>query len=141
MLQELFELLTPLLPWLALLSLVSLVLVAVAVPWVVVALPPDYFTRDERAGVELWDRHPLLRALIIAVKNVLALLFIVIGLALLFLPGQGVLTIIVGVLLLDFPGKYRFERWLMCRPRIQHLFNRLRGRAGKPPFVTETRSK
>lgn len=139
MLHELLDFITPLLPWLALVSLASIVLVAVAVPLVVIELPPDYFTRDQRAGFALWARHPLLRASVLAIKNVVALLFILVGLVLLFLPGQGMLTIIVGVLLLDFPGKYRFERWLMCRPRIQRLFNRLRGRAGKPPFVTETR--
>jgi hypothetical protein len=53
------------------------------------------------------------------------------GVAMLVLPGQGVLTIITGLLLLDFPGKYRFERWLVRRGPVLRGVNWLRDRAGR----------
>lgn len=70
-------------------------------------------------------------------RNFCGALLIVIGILLSLpgVPGQGILTIVVGVLLLDFPGKYRFERNLIGRPRILHAINRLRQRFGKPPLT------
>ena len=52
----------------------------------------------------------------------------------LVLPGQGLLTIVVGLVLLDFPGKFRLERWLVSRPRVLALLNRFRVALNKPPF-------
>jgi hypothetical protein len=49
-------------------------------------------------------------------------------------PGQGILTILVGLLLMNFPGKYRVERWLVTRPGVLRSLNRLRKRRGEPPF-------
>jgi hypothetical protein len=48
----------------------------------------------------------------------------------LVLPGQGVLTILLWFILMDLPGKYRFERWLVARPLVFKSINRLRHRAG-----------
>ena len=50
------------------------------------------------------------------------------------------LTILVGVLMLDFPCKYRFEKWLLSRPRIHAAVNWLRRRAGTEPLRLESRS-
>ena len=51
-------------------------------------------------------------------------------------PGQGVLTIVVGMLLFDFPGKFRLERWLVTRPTVWRSINWLRERAGREPSQT-----
>jgi hypothetical protein len=45
------------------------------------------------------------------------------------------LTILIGVMLLNFPGKRRLERWLVSRPRVLPVINRLRARFGKPPLL------
>jgi len=50
-------------------------------------------------------------------------------------PGQGILTILIGVMLLNFPGKRRLERWLVSRPRVLPVINGLRARFGKPPLL------
>jgi hypothetical protein len=55
---------------------------------------------------------------------------VVAGLVMLVVPGQGLLTIVVGLMLLDFPGKYRLERWLATRPKVWQSINWLRRRAG-----------
>ena len=57
-----------------------------------------------------------------------------IGVLMLVLPGQGVLTILIGLTLLDFPGKRRFVRRLLMRPRVFRVINRLRRRFGRPPL-------
>lgn len=125
-----------LVPWLFALSLGSLVLVLVAVPVVVVRLPADYFRGSERRPPAR-PRHPLVSLPLRVLKNVVACAFVALGIALLVLPGQGLLTILVGVLLLDFPGKYRLERWLVARPRVLATFNNVRRRAGRAAFELE----
>nr|ALS89658.1 putative transmembrane protein (PGPGW) [uncultured bacterium] len=52
-------------------------------------------------------------------------------------PGQGILTILLGVMLLDFPGKRNFERKLVTRPQVRNAINKLRHRFGKPELVLD----
>ena len=59
------------------------------------------------------------------------------GIAMLVLPGQGILTMLLGFILVDLPGKYRFERWLVTRPLALRSINLLRRRAGHDPLVLE----
>ena len=56
---------------------------------------------------------------------------------LLVLPGQGLLTMLIGLLLLDFPGKRAVELKLVRRPGIAAFLNRMRARHGRPPFVVQ----
>jgi len=55
----------------------------------------------------------------------------------LLLPGQGLLTILIGLLLLDFPGKRALELRLLRRPALRGFLDRMRQRRGVPPFVLE----
>lgn len=119
-------------PWLLALSLLSLLLTALIVPALILKLPADYFT--DRRHHRLPHRHPLAHALLRLLKNLAALGLLLAGLVMLFTPGQGLLTLLAGSLLLDFPGKYRLERWLIGRPAVYKSLNALRRRAGKPPF-------
>ena len=120
-----------LLGWMFALSLASLVVAALLLPVFVVRLPADYFcvSRIEAAahrGVVQWLGR--------AGKNVLGLVFVLAGLAMLVLPGQGLLTLLIGLLLLDFPGKRSIERRLVRRPRILAFLNRIRERRGREPL-------
>lgn len=67
-------------------------------------------------------------------RNILGWLLIAAGIAMLALPGPGVLVLIIGVTLADFPGKQKALRWLMSRKSILKPANRLRERYGKPPL-------
>ena len=53
------------------------------------------------------------------------------------IPGPGILILVLGVILLDFPGKRRLEQWLVRRATVLNAMNRLRQRYGKPPLVVE----
>ena len=68
------------------------------------------------------------------VKNVGGWLFILAGTVMLVLPGQGIITMVVGVMLIDFPGKFRLERWLAARRPLMRALNWMRRRAGRPPL-------
>ncbi len=113
----------------------------VAVPFLVVRIPEWYFTEPRRHRVRRDELgHPVVRLLLRIGKNLLGVVFILTGVAMIFLPGQGAITILIGITLTDFPGKYRLERWLVTRRPILRTINWLRMRRGKPPLVIAPRS-
>jgi len=71
---------------------------------------------------------------LVVLKNALGVVLVVLGFIMLFTPGQGLLTLLAGLLLMNFPGKYRLERWLVLRPGVLRGLNWLRQRGGHPPF-------
>ena len=124
-----------LLRWLFIASLISFFAVLIIVPWLIIRMPADYFSRPQRSSWSRRRQHPLIWLPSLIIKNLAAIVCLLIGIAMLLLPGQGIVTIMVGVLLLDFPGKYRTERWMISRGWIFRLFNHLRRVAKQPPFV------
>ncbi|MGH7314389.1 MAG: hypothetical protein ACREJV_14525 [Candidatus Rokuibacteriota bacterium] len=110
------------------------------VGFLLVKLPATYF--QEFHSRDVWvDRHPVLRLTARSGKNVLGAILVVVGtiMALPGAPGQGLLTILVGLMLLDLPGKRRLERRILGRPRLLRAINRLRKRFGSPPLVLGSR--
>jgi hypothetical protein len=105
-----------------------------AMPALAVRIPADYFAHARRPPSRWADQHPLVRQILQVGKNVLGYVFVLAGLAMLVLPGQGLLTVLVGFLLVDFPGKYRFEKWLLRRRCVLRPINWLRRRAGREPL-------
>ena len=124
----------PLLQLLGSLSLLLLVLTLVVLAFVVITLPADYFTRDNRTPASLTRPHPLPWRALSVLKNLVGILFILIGIALLVLPGQGALTILIGLTMTNFPGKYRLERRMMRQPAIHKTLNKIRTLAKKVPL-------
>ena len=53
----------------------------------------------------------------------------------LVLPGQGILSILIGLSLLEFPGKRRFEAKLVGQPKVFQAINALRKRFDRAPLV------
>ena len=105
----------------------------IAVPLILIWLPTDYLSAQSPVGLVgriggLW-RYPYW-----IFKNLFGALFIIAGIAMLVLPGQGILTIVLGLALVNFPGKRRVIRRIFGQPRIFKAVNRLRARAGKPPL-------
>ncbi len=99
----------------------------IAIPVVLIRMPEDYLVNPPEKSGNV--------ALKIA-KNVLGVALLAIGVALLVLPGQGVLMIIVGLMLVDFPGRQKLLRKLMGKPKVQKVITAIRKRAGKPPLQT-----
>lgn len=106
------------------------------VSFILVKLPADHFSKSRQT--EFWSGpRPALNAAKVIGKNLLGLLLVALGIVLSLpgVPGQGLLTILLGVMLLDFPGRDRLEQKLLSKPSIVSTINRLRGRFGKPPLV------
>jgi len=117
---------------LGLLSVALLVISLVVFPLVVAYLPKDYFVRERRDPAHQKRRHPAVWLSLAVVKNVFGFALILAGIAMLVLPGQGILTILMGLALTNFPGKFTLERRLVRLPRVGRALNRLRKIAGKP---------
>jgi hypothetical protein len=120
--------------WLTAASAAMFVGSLIMVPLLVARIPADYFAHAARPPGRWTGRRPAVRLLVHVLKNVLGLILIAAGIAMLVLPGQGLLTIVLGLLTLDFPGKYRFERWLVSRARVRKSIDWLRQRSGCEPM-------
>lgn len=120
--------------WLFSLSLFAFFATLVLIPLMLIGMSPDYFLVDRPPPASWRGRHPAIRVAGRITKNLLGALFLLTGIAMLVLPGQGILTILVGLTLLDFPGKRRLERRIIRHPPVSHWINRLRVRAGRPPL-------
>ena len=106
----------------------------VAIPLILVRLPADYFdTRAPRDWMK--DHHPVLRLLGVVVKNVVGVVFFLVGFAMLFLPGQGLLTMLIGVSLIDFPRKRQLEAKMVGQPTLLGVINAMRRKFDKPPLT------
>lgn len=115
-------------------SVVGFIGSLIAIPLILVRLPPDYFdTRVPRHWMK--DHHPVLRLIGLMAKNVIGVIFLLAGFAMLFLPGQGILTILIGVSLVDFPGKQRLEAKLIGQRTVLSAINTMRKRFHKPPLM------
>ncbi len=123
-----------LLGWATAASLLSVLGVLVGVPWMVGSLPSDYFVADRRSALgDAFHRrwfYPLLNIL----RNALGAVLLLLGIVMLFIPGQGLLTILAGLLLMNFPGKYRIERAVVGQPKVLVALNWIRARRGRPPL-------
>ncbi|MEN6556690.1 MAG: PGPGW domain-containing protein [Thermoguttaceae bacterium] len=120
-----------LLGWLGAASVVMFVGSLLLVPWLVIRIPPDYFVRRRRQLDRQANRHPAVRVLWLIAKNLIGVVLLLAGVAMLVLPGQGILTILIGLLCLDFPGKFALERWLARQPSVLAAMNWIRVHAGR----------
>jgi hypothetical protein len=103
---------------------------------ILVKLPADHFNKNRKT--KFWDGpRPALHAAKVIGKNLVGVFLVALGVVLSLpgVPGQGLLTILLGIMLLDFPGRDRLEQKLLSKPSIVNTINRLRGRFGKPPLV------
>ena len=120
------------------LTIATAVVSVVICAFVAVRIPADYFVGD--AHPPLWsDRHPFIRYPAVVLKNVFGVFLVLFGILLSLpgVPGQGILTILMGAMLLDFPGKRKAERWLLRRRGVLNGLNRVRKRYGREPLILD----
>ena len=119
--------------WFAILGIVSLVFFlgsVFVVPWNILSLPADYFMHTPADTRKL----NIGRAFLHIGKNVLGALFIVIGLLMLILPGQGILTLLLGFSLIDFPAKRAVQVRLLRMRRVRRAVDWIRLRGKRRPL-------
>jgi hypothetical protein len=115
-------------------SIGLLVGTALLIPWLIIVLPRDFFSRAP--GSAFRGRHPVVALVLIVVRNVVGAALLVAGTIMLFTPGQGLLTILIALALIDFPGKHTLLLRLINNPRVREGANGIRRWAGKPEFLS-----
>lgn len=105
-----------------------------ATGYVLLRLPKDYFSNSLSANPKRRFEHPALHIAWCVVRNALGVGLVVAGVAMLFLPGQGLITLVVGLMLVDFPGKRRLSLELIRRWHLIDAANKWRTRYDRPPF-------
>jgi hypothetical protein len=109
-----------------------------AVGLVLVKLPADYFSPQHAR--EFWgDKPRAVRWAGLVVKNIVGLLLVLLGIVLSLpgIPGQGLLTILLGLVMLDIPGLRPLESRLVRIPAVKKAIDKLRARFGKAPMIID----
>nr|WHW29751.1 hypothetical protein [uncultured bacterium] len=119
--------------WMMGFSVFALIATLLALPWFVAALPADYFAGNS-LGRDVKKYIGLRAIVVLAIKNVLGMVLILAGIAMLVLPGQGLLTLFVGLVLCDFPGKDALSLKLVQQKSVLATLNRMRRAKNKPEF-------
>jgi uncharacterized membrane protein len=125
---------------LSLLSVITFIASLLIIPMMVVKMPEDYFLYDKSHLKEFRRQHPIIRLFSVIFKNILGAVFIVAGVVMLILPGQGVLTILIGFTLVNFPRKRALERRIIQNQAVHKAINWIRAKARKPPVRVPERS-
>lgn len=115
-------------------SVVLFLLSLALIIWIILRIPADYFSRPQRQSLVPQNLHPSIRILLLLVKNAVGLIIVLLGIAMLVLPGQGLLAILIGVALVDFPRKYQLQRWLISRGPVLKSANWLRAKGNRKPL-------
>ncbi len=118
--------------WVSVLSALFFVGSLIIIPILVSRLPKDYFLRRKRLAHGTGNPRSMFMTLLVVLKNLLGVCLILSGIAMLILPGQGLLTILIGLSLTNFPGKYTLERKLVRNPSIFAGLNWIRHKTGQP---------
>ena len=120
------------------LFIVSLAVSFAAIAIVMVKVPPDYFSQHHSREF-LTDRHWFVRSGAVIAKNILGVFLIILGILLSLpgVPGQGILTILLGLIMLDIPGKRPLEAKIIQQPRVLAAVNSLRSKYNKAPLIMD----
>ena len=111
---------------LVLFAVVAVVASIVLVPRFLAKLPDDYLRSEAQPSPSMPLR---------ILRNLLGIVLVLLGVAMLLLPGQGLLTLLVGVLLVDFPGKHQLVTRLLSRPKVLSIVNKLRAHRNAAPLA------
>lgn len=122
--------------WLGSISVLTFLLSLVLIPFLVIRIPADYFLSEKRRPIRKQPGPPRVGVWVI-LKNLIGICFILAGMAMLILPGQGLLTILIGIMMTNFPGKFALERSLVRRRTVFRAMNWIRQRNRRPPLLID----
>ena len=116
-------------------SVVILVISALSIGFFIKKIPHDYFLNDKRGISEYKDKNPIFWIITLALKNIIGYCLIMGGILMLVLTGQGLLTILVGLMLSDYPGKFKLEKRIIKTNLILKTINWYRNKSNIPPII------
>lgn len=111
------------------------------ISYIITQLDKRYFIRRQISAVDVsvpthlkWINSNVTKLVNMA-KMIVGVSFLLIGLVMLVLPGQGLITILIGISLLPFPGKNKMEKNILSRKSVRSSLNWIRIKANKEPFI------
>tara|TARA_Y100000741_G_scaffold211562_1_gene161120 strand:- start:343 stop:747 length:405 start_codon:yes stop_codon:yes gene_type:complete len=116
--------------WLGSLSFIIFIFSLLTIKWLVALIPNDYFIKKNNS--EFRSNYPIFWLISIIIKNLVGYTLIVGGILMLVLPGQGLFTIFVGLMLSNYPGKFYIERKFIAIPSVLRAINWLRKKSNTP---------
>jgi len=129
------------LQWLGFFSVVTFVASLLGVPWLILRMSPEYFIQHRLEVQQRQRRHPVLTVILFCLRNTVGILLLLAGLAMLVLPGQGLLTILIGFSVMNFPGKHSLLERCIQLNTIQQSLNWIRRKGGKKNFIFSTNER
>ena len=118
--------------WLGSISAFVFIFSLLSIKWLAALIPSDYSVKKRASKFK--NTYPYLWIISLIIKNILGYSLVVGGIFMLVLPGQGIFTIVVGLMLSNYPGKYSIERRLISIPSIHKGINWLRKKSNQPPI-------
>ena len=118
--------------WLGTASMVIFVFSLLSIKWLVAMIPSDYFINKKKSSFR--SKYPFVWLIILIIKNIMGYILIIGGIMMLVLPGQGLFTIFIGLILSNYPGKYFIEKRIISIPAIINSINWLRRKSNKNPI-------
>jgi len=119
--------------WLGIVSSIIFIASLLSVGWLVSLIPSDYFINRKDSKFKL--NYPAAWIVSIIIKNIFGYILILGGILMLVLPGQGLITIFIGLMLSNYPGKYSIEKKIIATPKILKSINWLRKKSNVPPLI------
>ena len=119
--------------WLSLLSFLIFIFSLVSIKWLVALIPIDYFVYKKNSKFK--TKYPFTWLISMIIKNIIGYLLIIGGMLMLVLPGQGLFTIFIGLMMSNYPGKYYIEKKIIAIPSILKTINWLRKKSNKEPII------
>ncbi len=119
--------------WLALTSLATFLLSLLLIPLIISNLSVHCFLNIGRKTGK--NNFIAWRLALLLLRNIGGIILLLAGIAMLFLPGQGILTILISLLLLSFPGKQKTLNYIIHKPAVQRSFDWIRKKSGTHPFI------
>ncbi|HSG68899.1 MAG TPA: PGPGW domain-containing protein [Planctomycetaceae bacterium] len=120
--------------WIVAISIAMFVAGIVALPWMLARIPRDYFLTHSAPLARWKETRPVARLVVLALRNLIGAVFAILGIIMLFAPGQGVLMLLVGLSMMTFPGKRALELRLIRMKRVLKTINWLRRKSGHEPL-------
>ncbi len=123
----------PYLQWLGVVSFLTFILSILMVPWVIGRLPDDFFLHTQKQ-----QPQPHLKPgkiILLIIRNLLGILLLAAGILMLFIPGQGILTMLIGLLCMSFPGKQDLIKYFIKKKKLQNSLDWTRKKISRPPFL------
>jgi hypothetical protein len=117
-------------------SLSLTIITIIVVPLFLIYVPRDFFINEEHN--RRFGRIPFtMRIILIILKNITGVIIIAAGALMLILPGQGIITILIGVFLVDFPGKKRLLFYILRKPIVLNTINWIRKKNKRKDLIVE----